>query len=178
MSEKDHRVAPRPRNLKGAFPELVGGRCGILQKARNQSRGSEEFTKMQRMRSERPADSRLAIVAATVTFALGLCLTGPAASAVVESAFPLSDDRVATPLPIRFVGVSAGDIRRWMPRLSRHALPAMPWMTVQKMIGAISTRIALMKAFAERRHPQAGIGVEAAKRDAGGHRQKHQEPQL
>ena len=33
-----------------------------------------------------------------------------------------------------------------------------PWMTVQKMIGAISTRIALMKAFAERRHPQAGIG--------------------
>jgi hypothetical protein len=54
----------------------------------------------------------------------------------------------------------------------------MPWMTVQKMTGAISTRIALMKAFAERRRPQAGIGVEAAERDAGGHRQKHQEPQL
>ena len=50
------------------------------------------------MCSERPADSRLAIVAPAVTFALGLCLTGPAASAVVESAFPLSDDQSCDPV--------------------------------------------------------------------------------
>ena len=118
------------------------------------------------MRSERPADSRLAIVAATVTFALGLCLTGPAASAVVESTFPLSDDQSCDPVADQVRGRERWRHQAVDAEAERHALPAMPWMTVQKMIGAISTRIALMEAFAERRHPLAGIGVEAAERDA------------
>jgi hypothetical protein len=37
--------------------------------------------------------------------------------AFVERALPLGDDRVATPLPIRFVGVGACAFNRWMPRM-------------------------------------------------------------
>jgi hypothetical protein len=36
----------------------------------------------------------------------------------------------------------------------------------------------LDEGVAKRRHPRAGIGVEDAERDAGSHRQKHQEPEL
>ena len=36
----------------------------------------------------------------------------------------------------------------------------------------------LDEGVAEWRHPRTGIGVERAERDAGGHRQEHQKPEL
>ncbi len=64
------------------------------------------------------------------------------------------------------------------PTFAMLAMLAMPCTTVQKMIGAMSTRIALMKASPSGSMRAPSIRIKSTERNAGRHRDQHQEPEL